>query len=57
MATLELIAVAGDQRVILEAAVEHVNFSHVETSMFLFPLFRAVMGSAIQRHHHALTLR
>ena len=32
-----------------------MNFTHVEdVHGLLFPLFRALMGSAIQRHHDAL---
>jgi hypothetical protein len=32
-----------------------IRFTHVEDVRgVLFPLFRAVMGSAIQRHHDAL---
>jgi hypothetical protein len=34
-----------------------VSFTHIEDIRgALFPLFRAVMGSAIQRHHDALTV-
>jgi hypothetical protein len=34
-----------------------VRFTHVEDVRgVLFPLFRAVMGSAIQRHHDALNV-
>jgi hypothetical protein len=36
---------------------ETVSFTHVEDVRgVLFPLFRAVMGSAIQRHHDALNV-
>ncbi len=47
---------AGDRRFIIEpAAGDTVRFTHVEEVRgLLFPLFRAVMGSAIRRHHDDL---
>jgi len=47
---------AGTREFLIDAQPdETVRFMHVEDVRgVLFPLFRAVMGSAIQRHHDAL---
>ncbi len=47
---------AGDRQFIIDPGDgDTVNFTHVEdVHGLLFPLFRAVMGRAIQRHHDAL---
>ncbi|HVL95715.1 MAG TPA: SRPBCC domain-containing protein [Solirubrobacteraceae bacterium] len=47
---------AGDRQFIIDPGDgDTVNFTHVEdVHGLLFPLFRALMGSAIQRHHDAL---
>ena len=44
---------AGDRQFIIDPGDgDTVNFTHVEdVHGLLFPLFRALMGSAIQRHH------
>jgi hypothetical protein len=44
---------AGDRDFVIEASDDRgVSFTHVEDVRgALFPLFRVVMGSAIQRHH------
>jgi hypothetical protein len=47
---------AGDREFLIEeAGGDAVNFTHVENVRgALFPLFRLIMGSAIQRHHDGL---
>ena len=47
---------AGTREFLIDAQPDGtVRFTHVEgVRGVLFPLFRAVMGSAIQRHHDAL---
>jgi hypothetical protein len=47
---------AGDRQFVLEEADDGaVSFTHVENVRgALFPLFRLIMGSAIQRHHDGL---
>ena len=47
---------AGDRQFVIEPGDgETVLFTHVETVRgLLFPVFRALMGSAIRRHHDAL---
>ncbi len=46
---------AGHREFLIEPAPDGVLVTHVEDVRgALFPLFRAVMGGAIQRHHDAL---
>jgi hypothetical protein len=47
---------AGDRQFIIDPRDDDtVSFTHVEEVQgLLFPVFRALMGSAIQRHHDAL---
>ena len=47
---------AGDRQFVIEPGDgDTVLFTHVESVRgLLFPVFRALMGSAIQRHHDAL---
>lgn len=47
---------AGDREFAIDPlAKDKVQFTHVEDVRgLLFPVFRALMGSAIQRHHDAL---
>lgn len=47
---------AGERQFVIDPGDgETVHFTHVEDIHgLLFPLFRALMGSAIQRHHDAL---
>jgi hypothetical protein len=47
---------AGDRQFIIDPGDgDTVSFTHVEDVRgLLFPVFRALMGSAIQRHHDAL---
>jgi len=49
---------AGTREFLIDAQSDGtVRFTHVEDVRgVLFPLFRAVMGSAIQRHHDALNV-
>jgi hypothetical protein len=49
---------AGTRDFLLDAQSDGtVRFTHIEdVSGALFPLFRAAMGSAIQRHHDALNV-
>jgi hypothetical protein len=49
---------AGTREFLMDAQPDGtVRFTHVEDVRgVLFPLFRAVMGSAIQRHHDALNV-
>ena len=47
---------AGDRRFVIDPSDgDTVSFTHVEdVHGLLFPLFRVLMGSAIQRHHEGL---
>lgn len=49
---------AGTREFLIDAQPDgSVHFTHVEDVRgLLFPLFRAVMGSAIQRHHEGLNV-